>query len=175
MKKSHLIQRLKKPHGSKDTVLEIFNFGGGFKNGGLSDEAMDLIRGIFSFDYMGAAEYEFGAVPEAFQKIGKNVKHMTTATMTVKGKNGDVPVYIIAHEEWIPDIKVLINLFATDPYGKQTPHIKRGVHLETRINKPTEYNQDQVGWFELDNGFFFFIDEKMFRDTARLVGVEVKS
>lgn len=172
MKKTYLIQRLRKPY--KDTRLEMFNFGGGFKNGGLSDEAMGIIRSIFSFDYMGAAEYEFGAVPEAFQKIGKNLKHMTTDTMTVKGKDGDVTIYIIAHEDWLPDIKVLINLFATDPYGKQTPHIKRGVHLEARINDKSEYSKDQVGWFELDNGYFFFLDEEMFQNTAKLLGVEVK-
>jgi len=171
MKKTYLIQRLTKPVA--DRRVNPFVFGGWIKNGGLSDEAMDLISSIFSFDYMGAAEYEFGAVPEAFQKIGKNLKHMTTATTTVKGKNGDVPVYIIAHEEWMSDIKVMINLFATNPYGKQTPHIKRGVRLEQQINDPSEYTKDQVGWFELDNGFFFFIDEKMFQDTARLLGVKI--
>ena len=41
------------------------------RNGGLSNEAMDLIRGIWSFDYMGASEFEWGAIPKALGEIAK--------------------------------------------------------------------------------------------------------
>ena len=51
------------------------------RNGGLSSEAMDLIRGIWAFDYMGAAEFEFGAVPKALQKIAAS--DLTSFTISV--------------------------------------------------------------------------------------------
>jgi hypothetical protein len=68
MKDSYLIQRLHKPESwrIKGKVLDnAFSFGGGLKNGGLTTKALDLLRDIFSFDYMCAAEFEFGAVPAA--------------------------------------------------------------------------------------------------------------
>jgi hypothetical protein len=67
---SYLIQRLEEPWGGMAQFKDNpFSFGGGLRNGGLSQEAMDLIRGIWSFDYMGSAEFEFGAVPEALNAI----------------------------------------------------------------------------------------------------------
>lgn len=56
MKDSYLIQRLQKTvHSSNEllnTLGEALAFGGGKKNGGLSKEAMNLLRPIFSFDYI---------------------------------------------------------------------------------------------------------------------------
>ena len=93
MERSWLVQRLGKPYkrgllGGKDNP---FSFGGGFKNGGLSDEAMDLIRGIWSFDYMGAAEYEFGAVPAALNTIAQAAVAKNLATFTITVPLKEVP------------------------------------------------------------------------------------
>ncbi len=57
MRDSWLIQRLKPAYPGlvQLWVDNPFAFGGGLRNGGLSGEAMNLLRGIFSFDYMGAA------------------------------------------------------------------------------------------------------------------------
>lgn len=59
LEQTWLIQRLNKPYPRKDSIGEIFSFGGGLKNGGLSDNAMALLRPIFSFEYMGAAEFDY--------------------------------------------------------------------------------------------------------------------
>ena len=56
----YLIQRLEK---SKNYV-NPFSFGGGLVNGGLSKDAMSLLKPIFSFDYMGSAEFDFGVLPK---------------------------------------------------------------------------------------------------------------
>ena len=65
MERTYLIQRLKKPVDFDNP----FSFGGGLQNGGLSKNAMKLVRGIWSFDYMGCAEFEFGAIPESLGNI----------------------------------------------------------------------------------------------------------
>lgn len=57
LKQTYLVQRLNRPTNGYDNP---FSFGGGLKNGGLSEDAMKLLRPIFSFDYMGSAEFEFG-------------------------------------------------------------------------------------------------------------------
>lgn len=69
-KNPYLVQRLRAPtHGFEQEINEAFSFGDGYKNGRLGEKAMKLLCSIFSFDYMGAAEFEFGAVPEALRHI----------------------------------------------------------------------------------------------------------
>lgn len=84
MERSYLIQRLKDPYLGHEK--NPFSFGGGYKNGGLADEAIDLLKDIFSFDYMGAAEFEFGALPKALNRIASEIKDYTTWSTTVKAK-----------------------------------------------------------------------------------------
>ena len=43
MKRSYLVQRLRKPRGWELTKDNPFSFGGGLQNGGLSGEAMSLL------------------------------------------------------------------------------------------------------------------------------------
>lgn len=72
--RSWLVQRLRKPPKREHPIFgkdNPFSFGGGLQNGGLSGEAMDLLREVWSFDYMGAAEFEWGAVPEALSRLAK--------------------------------------------------------------------------------------------------------
>lgn len=66
-----LIQRLVEPRKDANPIIgsNPFVFGGGLKNGGLSDEATKLLDPLFGYDYMGSAEFEFGALPKAYQQL----------------------------------------------------------------------------------------------------------
>lgn len=115
MKNSYLIQRLRKPYGRDNP----FSFGGGLRNGGLSDEAMDILRGVFSFDYMGAAEFEFGAVPKALQGIAKDADQFVAFSFTIPLKkvekdwrdksmdepDGDAVIYTICSRSDAKEVK----------------------------------------------------------------------
>lgn len=73
-KKPWLIQRVEAPRTTKGNGLdlsEVFSFGGGLARGGLSKEASALISKLWSWDYMGASEYEWGAVPAALNAMVK--------------------------------------------------------------------------------------------------------
>jgi len=84
-KKPYLVQRLCKPHGS--IVLNKMSFGC-VQGGRLFDEAFKLLKDIWSFDYMGAAEYEFGDVPQALAKLVdlRNSKNYFSGYVKVKGE-----------------------------------------------------------------------------------------
>jgi hypothetical protein len=66
---TYLLQRLGRPSAKAKSVLvqQTFCFGGG--GSGLSEEAWKQLGPLFSFEYMGAAEYEFGALPKALFKL----------------------------------------------------------------------------------------------------------
>lgn len=182
MERSWLVQRLKRPRtGGLLGGDNPFAFGGGLRNGGLSDEAMGLLRGIFGFDYMGAAEFEFGAVPEALSRLAKNADRLTAFSFTFplakvardfrdKGPDpkGDATVYVLCDADMAAEVKKRVKGWAAKPYGE----LKEPTHLSSTLRPATEWDGEVVGWLELDNGFFFFTDEAMWKATADLFGVE---
>ena len=186
MKESYLIQRLQKPFAFKikgKALDNPFCFGGGLLNGGLSDKAMDVLRDIFSFDYMGSAEFEFGAVPKALQTIAKDVKDYVAFTAPVKfsykdwrekkAKTGEGDVHVICNKADVEEVLKRIREKAFNEYGgKKSFHTKECVRLDSAM--ANDANNRTVGWLELDNGYFFFTDKEMFGKVRELFGVKLE-
>lgn len=171
---SYLIQRLQRPYTS-DNLLEKLGeslaFGGGLKNGGLSDGAFGLLRKVFSFDYMGSAEFEFGALPKALKAIAADVDKLTVNTIEVETKNGNVGmVFVIAREEQMDEVCDYISSKGYDEYDREFM-TKESVRLQANIDGD-KYSDRTVGWFELDNGYFFFTDKTMFQDVCQIFGIK---
>lgn len=154
----YLVQRLEKPHGH----INPFSFGGGYKNGGLSDEAMNILKNIFSFDYMGSAEFEWGAVPKAFAELAKLVTDLEIETV---GK-----VFILCPKEYMLQAKDWVRLTAE---GKQPGRTKEYVGLERAL---TDSNCRTCGWLAIDERqpFMFFTNEEMFKNMCKVFGIETE-
>lgn len=177
---SWLVQRLMLPRGGVDNP---FSFGGGYKNGGLSDKAMDALRGIWEFDYMGAAEFEFGSVPKALHAIARMAEAKELAAFQVPVRTKDDPrpfgnrtpgvckgtVWGLCHKDVVEDVIERVRKWAEDEYatGRSTKEL---VGLE-RALRDADSPHSARGWLELDNGFLFFVDREMFDKTANLFGV----
>lgn len=180
LERSWLVQRLTKPRNYGQLKDNPFNFGGGLKNGGLSDEAMGLIRGIWEFDYMGSAEFEFGAVPKALNKIAHSSLVAFSFTVPLaevpahwKNKSktipeGDGTLYVICPQEHREEIEARIREWATSKY----PDLKEGLRLTTALRPIEEWDSERCGWLELDNGFLFFTAAEMWAQTCELFGVK---
>jgi len=203
MHRSYLIQRLVKPHalsmkiGGKQ-IDNPFCFGGGLVNGGLSDKAMDLFREIFSFDYMGAAEFEFGSIPAAFNAIAKEIKKYTTFTISLKRsdlgrpswlswgpaneqlekdkafteiRKGSAEIYVFCRKEHEEEVRKRLLKMA---HGKERD-TKEYVGLrESILPDPTSTSRHNPhGWIEIDNGFMFFTDKEMATKTCGLFGLKL--
>jgi len=101
-KNPYLIQRLDKPHEDPKELLsrlsDTFSFGGGLIRGGFKKETWDMITKLFTFDYMGSSEFEWGKVPESFSEIYTNKSSYISFEMLFKGK---------PYQEWIrPNIRL---------------------------------------------------------------------
>ena len=171
MKQSYLIQRLKKPTGANP-----FSFGGGLKNGGINQKAFDQLNKIFSFDYMGAAEFEFGALPETLQKINDHSSEFISGSTKVSWRmddwktkeksSGKDEVYYICHKDHEEEVKKRIAIWAI---GKKASYM----NLKERVRLNESFKEDMFkGWLEFDNGFFFFIDKKMWKNTIELFEIK---
>lgn len=193
MRATWLVQRLQKPVRvtNPDSLLarlgadNPFAFGGGLKNGGLSNEAMGLLRDIFSFDYMGAAEFEFGAVPKALQAIAKTAEEgslrawsfdiaLSAVPKPWRDKSDEVPtgkatLYVLCRQEDKAEVKARVSEMACKEYGLR---LKEMPHLAGALRPDPEYPTRTCGWLELDNGFMFFTDREMWEQTAALFGLE---
>lgn len=179
MKESFLVQRLSEPRNWDNP----WAFGGGHKNGGLSDDAMKLLRDIWSFDYMGSAEFEYGAVPEALQKIAKaaGANELVAFAVTVPRAEvppawdapedatveGDATVYVLCPTEMRDEVEGRINEWA-----RTEPQMQESLRLHGALRPMKKWDKDVCGWLELDNGFAFFVDEVMFTRTCALFGVD---
>lgn len=196
LERTRLIQRLTKPRRTHPAFGKDnpWSFGGGYKNGGLSADAMTLLRPCFGFDYMGSAEYEFGAVPEGLQKVARlaDEGYLGARTTTVdlstidpgwekdaKPGEGEATVYLLCDLRAEQEIVQRIQWIAME--GKKNPHPEwgTGAYLvfkeqalfgKTLLGRP--YMEHNGGWLELDNGFMFFSDQLMWQRTAAVFGQE---
>lgn len=130
MERTYLIQRVTKPRHSPLGIMNPFSFGAG--GGRLSEKAMELLGPVMNFDYMMAAEYEFGAVPAALNKIYQNAVKQNLFFSALEIKTKDVKlkndkwtnwtprkwknclVYIIGSKDDQAEIERRVRLLATD-------------------------------------------------------------
>ena len=161
--KSYLIQRIEKPwKRNGEVVTNPFSFGGGLRNGGLSEEAFVILRDIMAFDYMGSAEFEFGAVPRTFQFLAKQSSANNLATGFVRC--GDKDVYYISPKPYESGVRERITKLYQDEHQFR---LKEGCWLRSSLDGD-KYREKIVGWLELDNGFAFFTDREMYESVSRL-------
>jgi hypothetical protein len=184
MANSHLIQRLQKPNFFKKADGAIVDnpwvFGGGLRNGGINPKAMEMLRPIFGFDYMGAAEFEFGAVPEALQKMSS--AELVTANVTVEtsadgyvwkdgGKKGTCStlVYVLCQKEHLDEVTKRIQTMGDE--RKLNTHERVGLEDSIRLIADGKAAHT-LGWLEINNGYMFFVDKEMWKKTCALFGIK---
>ena len=179
MNRTYLIQRLNKPYEVENNMTKLanaFSFGGGLVNGGLSKEAMALLSPLFTFDYMGSAEFEFGSVAETLAKIFENRKQYVEFTMAIKYKHkegwgkdsktvtGTHDVFIICNKEDKDEVVERISKFAKN----FTNDTKEVILLDSALAEKS-HKERLIGWLELDNGYMFFKDQETGKKTADLL------
>ena len=123
-----LFQRVKEP--TPDRRKKPFGFGAG--GTGLSDAAQDAIQAVWSWDYMGAAEFEHGEVANALAYMYDNVGKMTPVE-----HNG---FFFLVHSDHVKEA------------CKLWDHVIANVN--EMCHNPALHNPEVVGWLDLNNGFF---------------------
>lgn len=201
MDKTYLIQRVSAPRNGGLGIRNPFSFGAG--GGRLSNEALNLLAPILNFEYMMAAEYEFGAVPEGLNKIHQHATNENLAfsmlDVKLKSINFDkygyddwterkgetAPVYIIGSKSDMEEIRRRVHLIATDENHcladmarvkklHEGLYVRDAAYLDRTLKFEPKYDRPVVGWLELDNGFFFSVDPIMTERFAALFGLHIE-
>ena len=190
-----LIQALNAPRKTGHFKVNPFAFGGG--GSGLKKETAEMLEEIWSPEYMGAAEYEFGAFTEALQQIvaHKDAKHLVAKVVQITGpvaaksdncswyskgpSKAKTFVYIIGNAGHLANIVAVIDslLNGTEipqPYGgPAVVRLKSGICLWDALFSPAVHNGDVrfQGGLELDNGWFVFTNVEMFRKVCAMFDI----
>jgi hypothetical protein len=164
MKQPFLIQRLLKPTGH---AIQPFGSFGCTYNGAFKDEAIKLLSPIMTFDYMGSAEYEFGAVPTAFSNmlLLYASDRCRCVSFKIKNKNKDfIEINALCHDSISSSVIEYLQLLYTgdiDYKLKESTNFKHAIDCADFCNRC-------AGWIELDNPFMFFIDNEMYENVMKL-------
>lgn len=157
---THLIQRLTNPTGR--AVDNPFTFGAG--GGRLTDKMKQELSSIWTFDGMGSANFEYGAVPESLEGIGKYSSKGNAVTDTLQFQK---PVYYICHRDLESYVRETVTQLAHD---ETRLVLKEMCMLEANL-KGKDYAQRIVGWLELNNYFLFFVDQEMYEKSLAYFGI----
>ena len=185
IREPYLIQRLKKPYevkgersGLMAKLADAFSFGGGKINGGMDKKAYELISKIWRYDYMGSAEFEWGAVPESLAKIWelRKAKKLIRFEMPVtanaydfktdKGLTVTKTVYVVCNEDFKKEIQGYIEKLTLESAGLGFRTKENVCFGDSICGK--EYRKDIVGWHDIDNHYLFFTDKEMFDNFCEL-------
>ena len=134
---SWLIQRLLPPASTDNP----FSFGGGLINGGINEQGMHALRSVFSFDYMGSAEFEWGAVPKALQFLIEQSRASTLIASDIFVRESIGKVFHICPSQYEYDVLdriiqlSLLNQIKLKEDSGFDPNSK-------------SYHKETVGWLE---------------------------
>lgn len=167
LRSSWLVQRLCKPLDAKQPAANVFSFGGGIVNGGISKEGMELLRGVFTFDYMGASEFEWGIVPSCLSFLAGTAKNKELVASKVSVARNTPIVYFLCHKDHLSQVPNRIKEMA---HGKTSSkeHIGLSSHFDNPKFRCGIRRNENVGWLDCSNGFMFFVDMEMFNKVCAL-------
>ena len=173
MKNTFLVQRLCAPVQTKDNLLS--KFGGAALQ--LSEEAWELLDPIFRIDHMGSAEFEYGALPNTLKSMAED--RLVAGTMIVESRDikpvfdakrrskEDQTVYYICRSSHGEEVEQRIRDLAANRFDLKEPS-----RFAEALSPLDEREKKYIGWLELDNGFFFFVNPVAWGETRKLFGVK---
>ncbi|MCX6711177.1 MAG: hypothetical protein NTZ02_03760 [Candidatus Woesearchaeota archaeon] len=164
--RTYLIQRLQQPVKREGKYLvNPFSFGAGYS--GLEKKIEETIAKIWSWDCMAAAEFENGIAQRVLKTIYEYSKLNNSATGSCTVDTGKEAYYLCRKEDEKGVKKTIKKLYSNE----YSFHLKRPTYLKESFNEE-EYLEKIAGWLELNNGFMFFKDKKMYERTLELFGIK---
>ena len=180
LESTYLVQRLKMPgYGQKAENAEAEFKKGLFVDGEkLSSEAMSVFKSLWIWDFMGAAEFEFGSIPKSLRVLARSdfsiwevsvpLSSLTKPHLWGKQKyktreEQEIFFHVVGPAEYKEEINGVILEVCKGKRLKERSYISDTIWIDS------DYRDEVRGWFEIDNGFFFFLDQNIAEETYRIL------
>lgn len=125
-----------------------------------------------NFDYMGSAEFEFGALPESFREIEKFPAHAWRCRQVPEITEGETPLRVwsaLSDEDFAVYTVWLKQFRAGSP---KMPHTKEGVHFEA-VRGPFSYGNTNF-WWDIENHVMFGFKKEFMKRVGDYVASSLK-
>lgn len=156
------MQRLKVPFEKKfpEKPFEVD------EKGKITEDSIDRRQGICRYDYMGSSEFEAGSLQDAFKAFYADREKLNHFSFLIKAedieadrfnkktKHQDTTFYVICRTGDEEEVMKRVRVIASGSMPLQENAYIRYVNDHDSLKV--------MGWFELDNGYWFFADKDMF-------------
>ena len=118
------------------------------------------IDSIISLDYMGASEYEWGAIPDSLKAIRANIPEYTYMDVPMDGK----VITVFCNVKDRPDVKAYLNELANNDMQTKCYHDFNNllrpskIQQEWQAKRPLRTNF----WWDLENHLMFWVKDNEF-------------
>lgn len=133
----------------------------------------DSIDGIFELDYMGSAEFEFGALPKSLKKMTKTCDDLTFEFIKSIKNYKNQGFCLIGLPGDIEDYKGFIDKLVNDDLRtKEMVKLKEAIDGKDSLGRPIEesFNKTEA-WWDIDNQVMFTFG----KDNARKIIKAIKA
>jgi hypothetical protein len=173
-RESYLVQRLNRIYRPMEEPKEAWKL----EADKFPDSALESRQKIYDYDYMGAAEFEFGEIPRVLKALLKDASKLVTYQLSLPvfwepfGKTPNPPeqpkpIYLLCRKEVLEKVIERVAHLLKTPYHKL--YTKESLRVdEAFCNRDKDRGPRGVGWLELNNGFYFFADKTVWRYTTKL-------
>lgn len=178
----NLIQRFLAPPKKTGSPLDNAHrvFGGAAMQ--LSKEAWDLLDQIFTVDYMGSAEFEFGELPKCLTRI------ISANDLYVRGSTEVTPfndarkyrkdlklpdptpkrVWFFCHQKHAELLPALLQQLAVTPLKHR---LQEDPRVAQTLDPVSKFDGDTQAWLDIQNDYFFSHNPEMFSKFADMLGI----
>ena len=116
------------------------------------DEPIQGIDHIVELDYMGSAEFEFGALPKSLKRMCRKADSLTITESALQAINGE-KIHVI-YTSPVDEVLVHIMAMAYNRYRlKEMPRIAEA------LNAPDTRRYSNF-WWDIDNDYMFVLGKK---------------
>lgn len=145
MNKFYLVQR-----GNWNTTINKEN---------AKDTNFTGMDGLIRLDYMGSAEFEWGAIPKAYRRILAEIDQYSVVVTPFKNING-VPLCLYCRIDRAKETIQAIQSYINKPW-----HLKEWIHLNDHMARADHNSIRENFWWAIENGIdwiaFFGVQDRI--------------
>lgn len=147
----------------------------------LRDEEYDddkRLTELYHLDYMGAAEFEFGAYAKIVRKINEHLDDLVLRTITMNDGGKDIDVHFFYSPKLIAelrsDVEELLNTMVRYNNGEYISFKEHSGFYERKRQGRDKFCTKYVAWTDIRHGIFFTADHLTLEQYKTLIVNSVK-
>lgn len=128
------------------------------------NEARKGFDAMFECDYMGAAEFEWGALPESLKRI-RSARRLAVNEGAVTRGDITLPVFVVGNAKTINEIPAQLTAWMVDEY----PRGKEMTYFPEKVTGAAKEWHRVDAWWSLTDDVMWALDESIAHDLLTAV------